>query len=157
MTAQFVIAELDDPADADVHAMLVDLAAGEQEHYDHPLRSRPEIGHDTGQVRKHFVGENVVFVARDEAGAGVGMVWCVLFDPGTGPEGELAELVVTPPWRGRGVASALCTRAMRLFRERRVSFACVWTRDNNPAALAAYRSAGFRPTEQAVLTWLPID
>jgi hypothetical protein len=37
-----------------------------------------------------------------------------------------------------------------------VTFACVWTRDDNVAALAAYRAAGFTPTNQAVLTWLPI-
>jgi hypothetical protein len=32
----------------------------------------------------------------------------------------------------------------------------VWTRPDNAAALAAYRRHGFRPTEQTVLTWLPL-
>ena len=45
--------------------------------------------------------------------------------------------------------------AVDLFRRRLVTFASVWTRESNPAAMAAYRSAGFAPTEQTVLTWLP--
>jgi hypothetical protein len=45
---------------------------------------------------------------------------------------------------------------MEVIRERQVTFACVWTRGDNPAALAAYEAAGFAPTEQTVLTWLPL-
>jgi len=41
-------------------------------------------------------------------------------------------------------------------RSRVVSFACVWTRDDNAGAVRAYRSAGFAPTEQVVLSWLPL-
>jgi ribosomal protein S18 acetylase RimI-like enzyme len=80
----------------------------------------------------------------------------VLFDPGTGLEAELAELYVAPQARGAGVARALVSAAMALLRRRHVSFACVWTREDNPAALAAYRAAGFAPTDQAVLSWLPL-
>jgi len=54
------------------------------------------------------------------------------------------------------VARSLVAEAIALLRRRHVSFACVWTRDDNPAALNAYRAAGFAPTEQAVLTWLPL-
>ena len=54
------------------------------------------------------------------------------------------------------MARALVAKAMALLAQRHVTFACVWTREDNPAALAAYRAAGFVPTEQAVLTWLPI-
>jgi ribosomal protein S18 acetylase RimI-like enzyme len=81
----------------------------------------------------------------------------VLFDPGTGLEGEVAELYVAPSARSHGVATALLDEAMALFRLRNVTFASVWTRDDNPAALAAYRAAGFVPTEQTVLTWLPLE
>jgi hypothetical protein len=45
---------------------------------------------------------------------------------------------------------------MRLFREREATFVTVWTRPDNPLALAVYRHHGFRPTEQTVLTWLPL-
>ncbi len=97
--------------DAEVRAMLTELALDEQERYDHPRQSPAEVERGTD---------------------------------------------VRPTVRGRGVARALLGEAMALFRQRRVTFACVWTRDDNPAALAAYRSAGFTPTEQTVLTWLPL-
>jgi ribosomal protein S18 acetylase RimI-like enzyme len=87
----------------------------------------------------------------------IGLCWVVLFDPGTGLEGEVAELYVRPDARGRGVASSLVRAAIDLMRDRRVTFAAVWTRNDNPAALAAYRAAGFKPTEQTVLTWLPLS
>ena len=139
-----------------VRGLLVDLALEEQERYTHPKQARAEIEHGTPPVRGHFVGENHVHTARDASGTVVGFCWCVLFDPGTGLEGEVAELYVRPEWRGRGISGRLLREAMALFRRRHVTFACVWTRDDNPAALAAYRSAGFGETEQKVLTWLPL-
>lgn len=95
-------------------------------------------------------------MARDPGGRAVGLCWCVVFDPGTGLEGEVAELYVEPAARGQGIGTALVAEAMRLFRERAVTFAAVWTRPDNPAALEVYRRHGFQPTEQTVLTWLPL-
>ncbi len=141
--------------DPDVVAMLVDLTLDEQEHYDHPPESRDQVERRL-HVAPRFTGENHVLVARRPDGEALGVCWVVIFDPGTGLEAELAELYVRPQARGGGVARALVTRAMALLADRHVTFACVWTRDDNPAALAAYRAAGFVPTEQAVLTWLPI-
>ena len=152
-----VVEELADPGDEQVRQLLVDLALDEQERYDHPRQSRAQIDAGMPPVDATFTGENRLFVARAADGAIVAVCWCVLFDPGTGLEGEVAELYVDPAARGRGVADQLLAEAMRLFRERNVTFACVWTRDDNPAAMAAYRRAGFAPTEQAVLTWLPLD
>jgi len=142
--------------DVEVHAMLTELALDEQERYDHPRQTPEEVARSTAVPRPHFTGENHVLVARDDRGEATGLCWCVLFDPGTGLEGEVAELYVRPESRGRGVARALLREAMALFRLRQVTFACVWTRNDNPAAMAAYRSAGFTPTEQTVLTWLPL-
>jgi ribosomal protein S18 acetylase RimI-like enzyme len=142
--------------DAEVRGMLAALTLGEQEQYDHPRQSPAEVDRCTALPGRRFTGENHVLVARGDGGAALGLCWCVLFDPGSGLEGEVAELYVRPEARGRGVAGALLREAMALFRRRRVSFACVWTRDDNPAAIAAYRSAGFLPTEQTVLTWLPL-
>jgi ribosomal protein S18 acetylase RimI-like enzyme len=141
--------------DPEVAAMLVDLTLDEQEHYDHPPETRDQV-ESRLQVAPRFSGENHLFVARDVGGAVLGVCWVVLFDPGTGLEAELAELYVRPQSRGGGVAGALVAESMALIRDRHVSFASVWTRDDNPAAVAAYRAAGFAPTEQAVLTWLPI-
>ena len=81
--------------------------------------------------------------------------WCVIFDPGTGREGEVAEVYVVPRHRGRGLATRLLHRAVDLFREREVTFAAVWTHSRNPSAVRLYQRAGFAPTEQMVLTWLP--
>ncbi len=143
----------DDPAILD---MLADLIAAEQGHYDHPRETRDEI---RARLRpaSRFAGENHVLVARsEEGGEPLGLCWVVLFDPGTGLEAEVAELYVRPDARGAGVAGQLVSAAVELFRERAVTFACVWTRGDNAAALSAYRSAGFGPTEQTVLTWLPL-
>ena len=102
-----------------------------------------------------FTGENVIFAAR-AAGRIIGLCWCVLFDPGTGLEGEVAEVYVEEAFRGRGIGKRLLRRAIQLFRERNVTFAAVWTRENNPQAIRLYEEAGFRRTEQLVLTWLPL-
>ena len=146
--------ELGTEDDPQVREMLVELALDEQEHYDHPRETREEI-----EVRlrpqPHFSGENHLLVAREESGGRVGICWVVLFDPGTGLEAEIAELYVRPQARGQGIAGQLVRAAMDLVRERHVTFASVWTRDDNPAALAAYAAAGFTPTRQTVLTWLP--
>lgn len=157
MTTEYSISETDDFAAADLRRLLVDFAEDEQTHFDHPLRTTAEITEQASGVRRNFVGDNVIYVARDAEGRAVGLAWCALYDPGNGLEGELVELIVEPQWRGRGVAKALCAKVMHLFRSRGVSFASVWTRGDNPAALAVYESAGFRPTEQTVLTWLPLD
>jgi len=150
------IEALGDADPGDVRALLVDLALEEQDKYQHPRQSREQIEQGMPPLQSSFTGENHVFIAREREGdAPVAVCWCVLFDPGTGLEGEVAELYVRPEARRRGLSTLLLHEAMELFRRRNVTFACVWTRDDNPAALAAYRRAGFAPTEQTVLTWLP--
>jgi ribosomal protein S18 acetylase RimI-like enzyme len=150
------IEALGDQDDSGVRRLLVDLALEEQDKYDHPRQTREQIDRGMPPLRGGFTGENRLFIARDTSGGALGVCWCVLFDPGTGLEGEVAELYVDPAARGRGIANLLLHEAMQLFRERHVTFACVWTRDDNPAAMAAYRRAGFGETEQKVLTWLPL-
>ncbi len=106
------------------------------------------------RTRATFVGENHVFAARS-SGSVLGFCWCVLFDPGTGLEGEVAELYVHPDARGQGLATRLLREATRLFRQRQVTFASVWTDHDNRPAVSAYLAAGFAPTRQLVLTWDP--
>lgn len=141
--------------DPEVAALLIDLTIDEQEHFDHPRETRDEVARRL-RVAPTFVGENHLLVARDDAGHAVGVCWVVLFDPGTGLEGEIAELYVRPEVRRGGLARRLISEAIALLRSRHVTFASVWTRDDNVAALGAYRAAGFAATEQAVLTWLPL-
>lgn len=144
------------PHDAGVHRLLVELGIEEQTNYDHPQESAEAIASRTGPITPRFIGENLVQVARDQAGRAIGLCWCVLFDPGTGLEGEVAELFVTRAARRQGVAAALVAWAKGLFVERGVSLASVWTHPGNVAALRVYEAQGFRPTEQVVLTWLPL-
>ena len=150
-----VVEELVDPGITGVREMLVDLALEEQDRYDHPRQSREQVEHGLPPVRATFTGENHVFAARDAAGAIVGLCWCVLFDPGTGLEGEVAEVFVAEGHRGKGIGEAMVRRAIDLFRERGVTLGYVWTREENEAAVRLYRGAGFEPPTQLVLTWYP--
>ena len=138
-----------------VRDLLVALTLEEQRHFDHPQETAEEVAHRL-RVAPTFAGENHYLVARDETGAPLGLCWVAFFDPGNGLEAEIAELYVRPDARAQGVATRLVSVAMDLIRSRGVTFAAVWTRADNEAALAVYRSAGFRPTEQTVLTWLPL-
>ena len=141
-----------------IKPLLVELHLGEQVHYaDHPQLPREEIERHLTSIPSAFRGENVIFVVRDEVGQVVGFCWIVLYDPGTGLEGEIAELYVAEAHRGQGVGEMLVRQASRLFVERRVTLAYVWTRPDNAAAVRLYASAGFEPNRQLVMTWYPLD
>lgn len=147
---------------AHVRPLLVDLHLGEQAHYsDHPQLSRGEIENHLRTVPSTFTGENVIYAVRDgeSAGAGqiIGFCWIVLFDPGTGLEGEVAEVYVSSEHRGRGVGELLMEQAVQLFKTRGVTLGYVWTRPDNEAAVRLYKSAGFEPNRQLVLTWYPTE
>src|SRR4030088_416083 len=143
---------------AQIKPLLVDLHLGEQTHYaDHPQLRREEIERHLTQVPAAFSGENVVFAARDETAQVVGFCWIVLFDPGTGMEGEIAELYVSSEHRGQGIGETLVRQATRLFAERRVTLAYVWTREDNEAAVRLYTNAGFETNRQLVMTWYPVE
>lgn len=138
-----------------VRPLLLDLLVEDQDHYGPRSASRNQIERDLlGPIRPGFDGENIILAIR-EGGEVVALCWCVVFDPGTGREGEVAEVYVRPDHRGHGLARRLLRRAVDVFRERDVTFAAVWTHADNAAAVRLYRSAGFEPTEQLVLTWLP--
>jgi len=139
-----------------VRPLLVDLHLHEQPHYaDHPQLTRAQVEASLSEVQPRFTGENVIFAVRDGVGGLAGFCWVVLFDPGTGLEGEVAEVYVAESHRGQGVGEALLRRAVDLFHERGVTLGYVWTRSDNRAATRLYRSAGFEPTTQLVLTWYP--
>jgi ribosomal protein S18 acetylase RimI-like enzyme len=141
-----------------IKPLLVDLHYAEQAHYtDHPQLSRLEIEDNLETVPATFSGENIVFAVRDDSGEIIGFCWIVLFDPGTGLEGEVAEVSVAPEHRGHGIGEVLMDQAVRLFRERGVTLGYVWTRPDNEAAVRLYRSAGFEPNRQLVLTWYPTE
>lgn len=129
----------------------------EQRHYDHPRLSQEQVDAEVQRPpQPSFPGENVILAARTPDGELAGFCWCVFFDPGTGLEAEVAEVFVVPTQRSQGIGGRLLAKAIDLFRERRVTFASVWTRESNPQALRLYEQAGFHRTEQVVLTWLPL-
>jgi ribosomal protein S18 acetylase RimI-like enzyme len=141
-----------------IRPLLVDLHLHEQPHYaDHPQLTREQLEESLDEIPGRFGGENVIFAVRDGAGGLAGFCWVVLFDPGTGLEGEVAEVYVAEAHRGQGVGEALLRRAVALFRERGVTLGYVWTRPENETAIRLYRSAGFKDTQQLVLTWYPIS
>ena len=141
-----------------IKPLLVELHLNEQIHYeDHPQLPREEIERHLASVPTAFRGENVIYAVRDEVGQIVGFCWIVLYDPGTGLEGEVAEVYVAEGHRGRGIGEMLVREAVRLFAERHVTLGYVWTRPDNEAAVRLYRNAGFEPNRQLVLTWYPID
>jgi len=141
-----------------IKPLLVELHLTEQTHYeDHPQLPREEIERHLTEVPSAFRGENVIYAVRDEVGQIVGFCWIVLYNPGTGLEGEVAELYVTEGHRGRGIGEMLVRQAVRLFAERRVTLAYVWTRPDNQAAVKLYTSAGFEPNRQLVMTWYPTE
>jgi GNAT superfamily N-acetyltransferase len=140
-----------------IRPLLAELILQEQRHYDHPQLTPEVIAQDVRRpVRPHFTGETIIFGARDAKDRVVGLCWCVLFDPGTGLEAEVAEVFVERSHRNQGLAGAMLRRAVQLFRDRGVTFACVWTRETNPQAIRLYEQAGFSRTAQLVLTWLPL-
>lgn len=141
-----------------IRPLLVELHLGEQVHFaDHPQLAREEIERQLTRVPAAFNGENVIYAVRDEIGTVIGFCWIVLFDPGTGLEGEVAELYVAEAHRGRGIGEMLVRQAVRLFAERGVTLGYVWTRPDNDTAIKLYRNAGFEPNRQLVLTWYPVD
>ena len=141
---------------AHIKPLLIELHLGEQVHYsDHPQLSRGEIERHLEDVPAAFRGENVIYAVRDEVGEIVGFCWIVLYDPGTGLEGEVAELYVAEEHRGRGIARMLVGEAVKLFAERHVTLGYVWTRPDNESAVRLYRSAGFETNPQLVMTWYP--
>ena len=138
-----------------IRPLLIELELEEQPHFARlPQLSRAELERLTPPIRATFSGENVCLVVRDGE-ALAGFCWCVLFDPGTGLEGEVAEVYVAPAHRGGGVATRLLREAVRLFEERGVTLGYVWTRAQNESATRLYTGAGFRPAEQLVMTWYP--
>src|SRR5260370_17768062 len=110
-----------------IKPLMVEVHLTEQTYYgDHPQLPREELERHLTQVPSAFRGENVVYAVRDEVGQVIGFCWIVLYDPGTGLEGEVAELYVAEGHRGRGIGEMLVRQAVRLFAERRVAPWDLW-------------------------------
>src|SRR5438034_11817213 len=105
-----------------VRPLLIELHLGEQVHYrDHPQLPREEVERHLTQIPSAFRGENVIYMVRDEVGQVVGFCWIVLYDPGTGLEGEVADHYVAEGNRARGIGERLVGQAVSRFAEGRVT------------------------------------
>src|SRR6202022_489787 len=106
-----VTIEVLEPVDHDqIRPLLGELMLEEQPHYDHPQLTRDQVERDVARPPSaRFAGENVILAAR-AADRLVGLCWCVLFDPGTGLEGEVAEVYVDPAFLPRGTGGRLVGR-----------------------------------------------
>ena len=138
-----------------VRPLLLELYEYEQPFFsEHPQLSNAELEQTVQSIPATFKGENVILAVRAPDGL-AGFCWCVLFDPGTGLEGEVAEVYVAEGHRREGVGRALLDAAIKLFEERGVTLGYVWTRPENDAAVRLYEEAGFTSNRQLVLTWYP--
>jgi mycothiol synthase len=72
--------------------------------------------------------------------------------------GWLASVATRRPWRGRGLASALCVRAMEQLRDRGLTSAGLGVDTENPSgALAIYERLGFRTDIRAMVMERSLD
>lgn len=116
--------------------------------YDEPAPPPAEIAARLEDVMA--AEEVVVLLAREHRGGlAVGVVvmrvqrslWS------TAQEAYLAELYVVPSHRGRGYGRELITEAMRVARERHVTYVFLVTSEDDRRAQRLYEAAGFRRTE----------
>lgn len=60
-------------------------------------------------------------------------------------EAHIANLAISPAWRGRGLGRELLVRALAEAQGRGVASMALEVRASNTAAIALYRASGFRP------------
>lgn len=113
----------------------------------HTILHDPAVGH--------------VFVAKDSAGAVIGMV-SLLYTISTALGGRVAlleDMVIQPAHRNQGVGSALLHYAIALAQDQHIQRITLLTDANNSAAQRFYRRQGFLPSPmqpwRLMLTTLP--
>ena len=138
------IERLEDHDDAQVRAMLVDLALAEQRHFDHPEETPDQLSARL-TTSPRFTGENHILVARARRRRCDRALLGRALRSRDGARGRGRRAV--RPARGPGPgcrAPAHGGGDGRSSASREVTFACVWTRGDNQAALAAYLSGRIR-------------
>lgn len=68
---------------------------------------------------------------------GYAMVWCIL------DQGELANIAIASPWRGRSLGAFLLDRILEVARDRGVRSLHLEVRESNAVARHLYESRGF--------------
>jgi len=91
-----------------------------------------------------------LLVARDDAGAVLGMLTLALFPIPTGTRAWIEDVVVDESARGRGIAAALTQRALELAREGGARTVDLTSRPDRDAANRLYARLGFKRRETNV-------
>jgi ribosomal protein S18 acetylase RimI-like enzyme len=91
-----------------------------------------------------------LLLARDEAGAVIGMLTLALFPIPTGTRAWIEDVVVDVRARGRGVAAALTARALELAAGEGARTVDLTSRPDREAANRLYARLGFRRRETNV-------
>lgn len=81
--------------------------------------------------------ELLVMEDREVGVIGYAVVWCIM------DQGELANMAVAPPFRGRGLGGFLLGRVIETARERGIENVFLEVRVSNAAALRLYERFGF--------------
>lgn len=81
--------------------------------------------------------ELTVMVDADDEVVGYSVLWCIL------DQGELANIAITPGWRGSGLGARLLEHVLAVAARRGVEKIFLEVRASNEAALALYRRYGF--------------
>lgn len=114
--------------------------------YEEAFRERPGFpGWDEATWRHAFTGHDefradlspLMMEGTDPVAYAVGSIDSVT------NEGWINQMGVRPAWRGRGMASALLSQAMRRFKAEGLRYAALDVNDNNPGAARVYRCLGF--------------
>jgi len=133
------------------------FAPGRATHYsDTTQLTRGEVEDHLSTVPSTFAGENVIYAVRGEAGEIIGFTWVVLFDPGTGLEGEVAEVYVAAEHRGRAWRDADGASGAPLSRAPGDAWLCLDPPDKRGRG-APVQVRRLRPNRQLVLTWYPTE
>jgi ribosomal-protein-alanine N-acetyltransferase len=81
--------------------------------------------------------ELIVMASADQGVIGYAVLWCIL------DQGELANVALTPEWRGRGLGRHLIRHVIEVARSRKVGKLFLEVRASNRRAADIYQAFGF--------------
>lgn len=113
------------------------------------------VGGLEGSLQAAAAGRQSILLAEVE-GHLVGAVTASFASHGGGPAcGHISDLLVSPFWRRRGIATSLLDAAEDALRRRGLQAATLDVDAHNDAALRLYLGRGYRPLRPAQFPWGP--
>lgn len=150
------------PAGVELVPFSEHLSESVRKAHNHTFSTVPGAQRVTAEVWQHLLDTTTVradwsWVALSEAGEVVGYAisaghWSPDEDGGQATRGWIEFLGTIPDWRGRGVARALLTQALRTFEDAGLVGAGLGVdTDNDGSGHRLFADVGFTPTERLVL------